>query len=54
MNIGIIGAGHIGRAIAAHVAQAGYEVAVSNSRGPESLAGFVRFIWHLSYQWQRA
>jgi predicted dinucleotide-binding enzyme len=42
MNIGIIGAGHIGRAIAAHVAQAGYEVAVSNSRGPESLAGFVR------------
>ena len=41
MNIGIIGAGGIGQAFAAHVAKAGYEVIVSNSRGPESLAGVV-------------
>jgi len=38
MNIGIIGAGGIGQAFAGHVAKAGYEVIVSNSRGPESLA----------------
>jgi predicted dinucleotide-binding enzyme len=41
MNIGIIGAGGIGQAFAAHVAKAGYEVIVSNSRGPELLAGVV-------------
>ena len=41
MTIGIIGAGGIGQAFAAHVAKAGYEVIVSNSRGPESLAGLV-------------
>lgn len=41
MNIGIIGAGGIGQAFAAQVAKAGYEVIVSNSRGPESLAGLV-------------
>jgi 8-hydroxy-5-deazaflavin:NADPH oxidoreductase len=44
MNIGIIGAGGIGQAFAAHVARAGYEVIVSNSRDPESLAGLVRQI----------
>lgn len=41
MNIGIIGAGGIGQAFAAHVAQAGYDVIVSNSRGPTSLAEVV-------------
>ena len=41
MTIGIIGAGGIGQAFAAHVAKAGYEVIVSNRRGPESLAGLV-------------
>lgn len=41
MNIGIIGAGGIGQAFAAQVAKAGYEVIVSNSRGPESLKGLV-------------
>ncbi len=41
MNIGIIGAGGIGQAFAGHVAKAGYEVIVSNSRGPESLAEVV-------------
>lgn len=38
MKIGIIGAGGIGQAFAGHVAKAGYEVIISNSRGPESLA----------------
>jgi predicted dinucleotide-binding enzyme len=41
MKIGIIGTGGIGRALAGHVAKAGYELIVSNSRGPESLAGLV-------------
>jgi hypothetical protein len=41
MNIGIIGAGGIGQAFAGQVAKAGYDVIVSNSRGPESLAGLV-------------
>lgn len=39
--IGIIGAGGIGQAFASHVARAGYEVIVSNSRGPDSLAKHV-------------
>ena len=42
MKIGIIGAGGIGQAFAGQVAKAGYEVIVSNSRGPESLADVVR------------
>jgi predicted dinucleotide-binding enzyme len=41
MNIGIIGAGDIGQAFAGQAVKAGYEVKVSNSRGPESLAGVV-------------
>lgn len=40
MKIGIIGAGGIGQAFAGHMAKAGYEVIVSNSRGPESLAAW--------------
>jgi predicted dinucleotide-binding enzyme len=36
-KIGIIGAGNIGKALAGHVAKAGYETIISNSRGPESL-----------------
>ena len=39
--IGIVGAGGIGQAFASHVARAGYEVIVSNSRGPDSLAKLV-------------
>jgi len=42
MKIGIIGAGGIGQAFAAQVVRAGYEVIVSNSRGPESLAEVVK------------
>lgn len=37
-SVGIIGAGAIGRAIAGHLARAGIEVVLSNSRGPASLA----------------
>ena len=41
MKIGIIGTGGIGQALASHIAKAGYEIIVSNSRGPESLAALV-------------
>jgi predicted dinucleotide-binding enzyme len=41
MNIGIIGAGGIGQAFAAQAVKAGYEVILSNSRGPASLAAVV-------------
>jgi len=41
VRIGIIGAGHIGGTLAARFVAAGHEVAVSNSRGPETLAGLV-------------
>lgn len=42
MKIGIVGAGGIGQAFASQVAKIGYEVIVSNSRGPESLAEVVK------------
>ncbi len=42
MKIGIIGAGGIGRAFAQQVTAAGYEVVISNSRGPESLIAFAQ------------
>ena len=38
MRIGIIGSGHIGGTLARCFVDAGHEVAVSNSRGPETLA----------------
>lgn len=41
MRIGIIGAGHIGRALAAHLVRAGHEVVLSNSREPETLRELV-------------
>ncbi len=41
MKIGIIGAGRIGAAAARLFVEAGHEVAVSNSRGPESLRDLV-------------
>lgn len=41
MNIGIIGAGKIGATAGRLFAQAGHNVALSNSRGPASLAGTV-------------
>lgn len=41
-TIGIIGTGAIGQAFAKHVVDAGYEVLLSNRRGPESLALLVK------------
>lgn len=41
MKIGIIGAGNIGATAARLFAEAGHDVAVSNSRGPGSLAGLI-------------
>ena len=38
MNIGIIGAGNIGGTLAELFARVGHKVALSNSRGPETLA----------------
>lgn len=40
-TIGIIGAGHIGSQIARKAVQLGYDVVISNSRGPETLADLV-------------
>jgi predicted dinucleotide-binding enzyme len=44
LNIGIIGSGNIGGTVARLFAKAGHEVAVANSRGPETLAGLVEEI----------
>lgn len=41
MNIGIIGAGHIGATAARLLVRAGHQVAISNSRGPETLRALV-------------
>ena len=41
MRFGTIGAGAIGQAVAGQALKAGHEVVLSNSRGPESLAGIV-------------
>jgi predicted dinucleotide-binding enzyme len=41
MNIGIIGAGHIGGTTARLFVDAGHAVAISNSRGPETLRDLV-------------
>jgi predicted dinucleotide-binding enzyme len=40
-TIGIIGAGHIGSQIARKAIENGYDVVISNSRGPETLADLV-------------
>lgn len=41
MRIGFIGAGNVTRTFGRHLVNAGHEIVVSNSRGPETLAGFV-------------
>jgi predicted dinucleotide-binding enzyme len=41
MKIGIIGAGKIGATAAKLLTEAGHEVAISNSRGPETLKGLI-------------
>jgi len=40
-TIGIIGAGHIGSQVARKAVELGYDVAISNSRGPETLTELV-------------
>jgi predicted dinucleotide-binding enzyme len=40
-QVGIIGAGHIGSTLARGLVDRGYEVMISNSRGPETLAGLI-------------
>jgi len=40
-TIGLIGAGHIGSQFARLAVASGYQVVISNSRGPETLAGLV-------------
>ncbi len=40
-TVGIIGAGHIGSALAEGLAQRGYDVVIANSRGPETLTDLV-------------
>ncbi|HET9126081.1 MAG TPA: NAD(P)-binding domain-containing protein [Solirubrobacteraceae bacterium] len=41
MNIGIIGAGNIGSALAYRLVELGHDVVISNSRGPETLGEVV-------------
>jgi 8-hydroxy-5-deazaflavin:NADPH oxidoreductase len=41
MKIGIVGAGQIGGTLATLFTRAGHEVALANSRGPETLAGTI-------------
>ena len=45
-TIGLIGAGHIGSQIARLAVVSGYEVVISNSRGPETLSGLVAELGH--------
>ena len=40
-TIGLIGAGHIGSQVARLAVASGYNVVISNSRGPETLSGLV-------------
>ena len=41
-TIGIIGAGHIGSQVARKAVELGYDVVISNSRGPETLQDLIR------------
>src|SRR5262245_25842542 len=40
-TLGVVGSGHIGGTVARLALAAGYDVVVSNSRGPDTLAGLV-------------
>ncbi|KQQ40069.1 NADP oxidoreductase [Duganella sp. Leaf126] len=42
MNIGIIGAGHIGSALATRLVSLGHSVSIANSRGPDTLKDVAR------------
>jgi predicted dinucleotide-binding enzyme len=42
MRIGFIGAGSVTRVMGQHLLNAGHTIAICNSRGPETLAGFIK------------
>ena len=42
MNIGIIGAGHIGSALATRLVELGHTVCIANSRGPDTMTDVAR------------
>ena len=42
MRIGFMGAGEVAQTIAKHLLPFGHQVMLSNSRGPDSLAGVVK------------
>ena len=42
MRIGIIGAGQVGQVLTRRLRSVGYDAAVANSRGPQSLATLAR------------
>jgi predicted dinucleotide-binding enzyme len=42
MKIGVIGAGHIGKAVARLASAVGHDVVIANSRGPETMAEIAR------------
>jgi len=42
VQIGLIGAGNVGKTIARHLVASGHQVVISNSRGPETLGEVVR------------
>jgi predicted dinucleotide-binding enzyme len=44
MNIGVIGAGSIGKTVARLARSVGHDVAIANSRGPETLTSLVEEI----------
>ena len=50
MKIGILGAGHIGKALARLLAEAGHEVGVSNSRGPDSVVEGTQTLRDLAHE----
>lgn len=46
MKIGILGAGHIGKALARRLAEAGHDIGISNSRGPDTLRELAEQLGH--------
>lgn len=47
-SIGLIGAGKIGRPVARLAVAAGYDVVISNSRGPETLSDLASELGHVA------